>query len=351
MDGFAPGLRESVLALSETLRIVLFFVCTVGLMLQVNAARAEQESLTRPVVRAVVILSLVGTLPFWFGFTEEVFLSTANVIEDGYTEHPMRAAIMIRESTADADHSFSLRRVGESIYKATFWAAAKLLIVLGTLVQLPFLLMQHFLKLLCYLFLPVALGLFMLPSQASLATRYLQQTLAVLSWPVGFAVTELIAYHLLTAYSSHIAVAYGLAPGEIDATSYASLISGLLGALWLVIGTVATPFLMQALFCSGSPFGGGAQSALYQIYQIHQIARLAASVKTGGAAAIATAAPATRPPSSGGGTPPAGGSPRPPAPPPPAAAGGGLAIEDPAGDRRARTALSRGLVPAAHTTI
>jgi hypothetical protein len=60
--------------------------------------------------------------------------------------------------------------------------------------------------------------------------------------PVGFAVTELVAYHLLTAYQQNLAAAYGIAPGEIDAASFASLLGGLLAAIWLILGTVGTPF-------------------------------------------------------------------------------------------------------------
>ena len=92
MENFVPGLRESVLALTGTLRVVVFFVCVVGLMVQVHAARADMEGLTRPLGRAIVIVALVATLPTWFDFTEKLFLSTANVIEAGYTEHPMRTA-------------------------------------------------------------------------------------------------------------------------------------------------------------------------------------------------------------------------------------------------------------------
>jgi hypothetical protein len=40
-----------------------------------------------------VIVGLVATLPFWFGFTEKVFLAVANTVHEGYTEHPMRTAV------------------------------------------------------------------------------------------------------------------------------------------------------------------------------------------------------------------------------------------------------------------
>ena len=350
MENFVPGLRESVLALTGTLRVVVFFVCVVGLMVQVHAARADMEGLTRPLGRAIVIVALVATLPTWFDFTEKLFLSTANVIEAGYTEHPMRTATLLRDTGQErSDSGFSLRRIGESLYRAFLWAAAKLIVLIGSLLQLPFLLLQYVLKLLCYLFLPIALALFMVPSLASLGTRYIQQTLAVLAWPIGFAVTELVAYRLVTAYQTNLAIASGLVPGQIDASSLASVLGGLLGTLWLLVGTLGTPFVMQMLFCSGAPVSGGGQSALQQLFTMQQVLLVLKSIKTAGAAVpLAAAQAASKAGSSGGGNtlpppPPPRATTPPPAPVPPQA--------DPAGDQRAASALAHAQLPTPQTTI
>lgn len=352
MDGFAPGLREGVLSLSVTLRVAVFFLCVAGLMLQIHAARDGFEGIIRPLLRAVVVIALLATLPTWFEFTERSFLSIANVIEPGYTDHPMRAATLLRKTIQESNAStFSLRRIGESLYRAYMWALAKLIVLLGSVLQLPFLLLQYVLKFLCYLFLPIALGLFMIPSLSSLAVRYLQQTLAVLAWPVGFAVTELVAYHLITGYITNMAVGYGLTPGQLDPSSLASEVGGILGSLWLVLGTIATPFLMQMLFCSGAPITAGGQSGLQQLYTMQQVLWMVKSIKTGGAAvplmAAQTVAKAASPEGGGGG----GRMPPPPppvvlapAPPPPPKA-------DPAGDQRASATLALAQVPKPQTTI
>ena len=346
MDNFAPGLRDSVLSLAEALRVVVYFTCVLGLMLQVQQARADLESVVRPILRAVIIVAFVATLPHWFAFSEQVFLSVADTLQEGYTDHPMRTAAKLRETVQSGAGEFSLRRVGESLYQAFLSGAVKLIVLVASLLQVPFLILQFILKLLCYLFLPVALGLFMIPSQARLATRYVQQTLAVLAWPVGFAVTELVAYHLLTGYADNLATAYGLTPGEIDPASYGSLLGGLVAALWLIVGTVGTPFLMQGLICSGSPVHSGGGAALQQLYALQQIARLVTSLKTGGLAAPAMAAAAGK--SSGGSS---GGLPPPPPPsvPPPLPAP--ASPLDPSGDARASAALSCGRLTLPQTSI
>ena len=305
MEAFAPGLHETVVSLANNLRMVVFFLCTAGFMLHVHRGRPDLEGMTGPVVRAITVIAVVATLPHWFGLVERLFLSLANQLHADYTEHPMQVAAQLRETVADTADEWSFRRIGESLYKAFLFSSAKLIVLIASLLQLPFLLLQFLLKLLCYLFLPVALGLMMIPSLASQGVRYVQQTFAVLAWPVGFAVTELVAYHLLTAYGVNLAAAYDLQPGEISAASFGSLLGGLLAALWLVIGTLATPFLMQALICSGTPLSGGGQAALQQIYALHQVAWLLSSLKTGGAALAARGLKSTS----------GGDSSRPPPPP------------------------------------
>lgn len=336
-----------MLGLTDTLRVIVFFLGVTGLILHVNQSRGDIEGLVRPLIRAVVVIGLVATLPYWFGFTERVFLSIADTVHAGYTQHPMETAAKLRATVADTASEFSLRRIGESLYQAFLYGSVKVVVLVASLLQLPFLLFQFILKLLCYLFLPVALGFFLIPSQTQLATRYVQQTLAVFAWPVGFAVTELVAYHLLTAYGQNLAVAYNLAPGQTNAASFGSLIGGLLAAIWLILGTIGTPFLMQALICSGSPLSGGGQPAMQQLYAIHQLAWMLKSLKTAGAAAPLTAMQAAGKSGGGNSMPP----PPPPAPLTPPPAPTPAPPSDPAGDRAAAAAVAAFQLPAAHTSI
>lgn len=344
MENFAPGLKDAVFTVSGSLRIVVYFVCVVGLMLQVQQARADMESMVRPIIRAVVIVGLVATLPHWFGFSERIFLGIADAVQDGYTSHPMATAEKLRQSATGSTTEFSLRRIGESVYHAFLRASMESVVLIASFLQVPFLILQYILKLLCYLFLPVALALFMIPSQASLASRYLQQTLAVFAWPVGFAVTELVTYHLLTGYGNNLAAAYDLVPGTIDAASFGSLLGALVAALWLIVGTLGTPVIMQALLCSGSPLSGGNPGGvLTQTANLQQVSSLLKSLKTGGLAAAATTAPK---PGNSSTTPPA-----PPTAPAPVPSSPTPSTSDPSGDARAARMIAASALPAPHTTI
>jgi hypothetical protein len=352
MENFAPGLREAILGVTDSLRAVVFFVCVAGLILQVQQARTDLEGIARPLVKAVVVVALVATLPHWFGFTEKLFLSIADTVNEGYTQHPMEVSEKLRATVTAEPTDFSLRRVGESVYQAFLHAALKVVVVIASVLQLPFLILQLILKLLCYLFLPVALAMFMVPGQESLGARYVQQTLAVFAWPVGFAVTELVAYHLLTAYGQNLASAYGLQPGEINAASFGSLIGGVVAALWLIAGTIGTPFIMQALICSGSPMSAGGQSSLQTMYSMQQLVWMAKSIKTGGAAAVASASGAAGGGKGGRPPMPPPSAPAPISPPPsPSTAPAMASAHDRSGDRAAAAAIALHRLPTPQTSI
>ena len=352
MENFVPGFKEAILGLTTELRIVVFFVCVAGLMVQVARAR-EESSMMEPLVRAVVVVGLVATLPYWFDFTEKIFLSVADTVNKGYTEKPMQAAGLLRDAVKDDNSSFSLRRIHEAFYKAFLWAAAKLIVLVGSVLQLPFLLLQYILKLLCFLFLPVALSLFMVPSLSGLGVRYVQQTLAVLAWPVGFAVTELVTLNLVTAYQHNIAMLNGIVDGQVDSASLASLLGGILGVVWLVVGTLGTPVVMQMLFCSGTPATAGAGSALSQLSTLRSAVMMAKAVKTGGAALPLVAADlAGKAGGTGKGGSGGNGNPRPPGAPPPSAPPPTRPTpSDPGGDRAAAAVRSQQQLPKPQTTI
>ncbi len=352
MDNFVPGFRESIVALTESLRFVVYFVCVAGLMLRISRARAEQDSLVQPIVRAVLVVGFTATLPWWFAFAEDSFLSMAEVFHHGYTEHPMQAAALLRDGMTESATDFSFSRIGESLYRAFLMGSGKLVVLVASVLQLPLLILHYILKLLCFLFLPVALSMFMLPGLDNLGVRYLQQTLAVLAWPVGFAITELVTWNLVTAYSTNLATAYGLRAGEIDTMSFASLLGGLFGAVWLILGTLGTPFLMQMLFCSGSPLSGGGSQGLQQLYTLQQVVWLAKSLKTGGAAAVVgSVGGAGKAPLGGGSPPPSMPTPMPPPTSPPAPVSPATAPKsDPAGDQAVAALLASTRMPGPQTT-
>jgi hypothetical protein len=136
--------------------------------------------------------------------------------------------------------------------------------------------------------LPIAISLFAFESTKGLAIRYVQQTLAILAWPIGFAVVDLVGYSLLTSGTSVVS-AGALAAGLATGFTPAKLVIGGIVAVWLILGSLVTPIVMQMLFCSGTPMS----SAVGQVIQMGLgFAGASRFLKTGGGGGGGEGAPA-----------------------------------------------------------
>jgi hypothetical protein len=132
---------------------------------------------------------------------------------------------------------------------------ANIFIYVGTLLTVPMLILQYVLRWILFLLTPFMLALFLVPGGTSLAVRFLQQLLAILAWPVGFAITNLVALAIWHDFRN----AVGANPTNVGDLLYSPLLTfmgGILATIMIVVGMGATPFVMQALFAHGQGFTG-----------------------------------------------------------------------------------------------
>src|ERR1035437_407643 len=109
------------------------------------------------------------------------------------------------------------------------------------------LILQYILRWLIYLIMPFATVNFMVPGFSGIGVRFFQQMLAVMAWPVGFALTNLVALAVWTDFRA----AVGANPQTItDAAVYSPLltfIGGIVATIIIIVGMVSTPIVMQML--------------------------------------------------------------------------------------------------------
>ena len=185
---------------------------------------------------------------------------------------------------------------------------AWVIVWLGAIIQGPMMFFQFIMACLCYMFLPIAVSLFAFDGTKGIATRYIQQTLAILAWPIGFATVDLVGNALLNSVAT--AVAAGGAVAVRTATEWGPasfLIAGFV-AVWLILGSLATPIVMQALFCSGSPMSSVVGHAIQYGMGAAGLARFAGggsppapSSDSKGSNGGSSSTPASPAPSGGGG--------------------------------------------------
>lgn len=306
MEIYLPTLEEKIIALVAAFRFVVFGIMVVGLVAYAAKSSVQSSQLFVAIAKAIVIVAAIGYMNVWFPKVEDTFLVIAEFVDPGYNENPTATADKVRESTADNPETgeWSWRHINESIYMAVSRALANVFIYIGTLVTVPMLILQYVLRWLLYLLTPFMLALLMVPGFGGITIRFCQQILAILAWPIGFAITNLVALAVWQDFRG----AVGPNPTTLGDAMYSPLLSfigGILATIMILVGMLATPLVMQMLFAQGHAFTGASahvgnwvRSGASMIYGVGDrlIARGARPALAPQAAAATAPPPAAPPP-------------------------------------------------------
>lgn len=250
-------LETKIQALIVAFRFIVFAMMVIGLIVQMSRAQYHNTDFIRPVARALTVTALIASMGWWFPLIENTLWATADYINPEYSESPSRAADQIREGSKSnmEGHDWSWRKLNESIYHTITDAVSWLFIQISTLITAPMILLQYILRWILYLLTPFALGCFMIPALSGMAVRFFQQLFAILSWPIGFAITNMVAISIWQDFRSFA----GAAPVTPEMAAFAPTLTnagGILAGLTLLIGTLTTPVVCQMLFAHGYAFTG-----------------------------------------------------------------------------------------------
>jgi hypothetical protein len=257
MEIYLPTLEEKIVGLVTAFRFIVFAIMVVGLVAYAARGNLHGSQLFGAIAKAIVIVAAIAYMNVWFPQVEKVFLNVAEYIDPGYNADPTSASQAIREGTTDnpEGQEWSWRHINESIYMAVSRALANVFIYIGTLVAVPMHILQYVLRWLVYLIMPFMLALLMVPGFGGITVRFVQQMLAILAWPVGFALTNLVALAVWKDFRE----AVGPNPATFGDMMYSPLLTfmgGILATVMILVGMLATPVVMQALFAQGHAFSG-----------------------------------------------------------------------------------------------
>jgi len=319
MEIYLPTLQAKILELVAAFRIIVFAIMVVGLVCYIGTGSQTGTSIVRTLAKALIIVAAIATMDRWFPKTENIMLDVAEYLNTGYNERPDAAASTIRESTTTNPESqeWSWRKLNESIYQAVSNALANIFIYIGTLITVPMLILQYVLRWLLYLLTPFALAVFMVPGMTGIGVRFLQQLLAVLAWPIGFALTNLVALAIWTDFRG----AVGANPETVGDALYSpflTMMGGILATIMIIVGMISTPVVMQMLFAQGNAFTGSSVNPVGMVRNSTGLVSGLASRITGGDAGARGASAASTAATAGA------GRNLPPAPPSASAGGPGI---------------------------
>jgi uncharacterized membrane protein YgcG len=248
-----PTLQPTVETISTQLRFICFFVLVAAMIVRTGTGNTDITHLLRPLTTNAIICAFLATLPFWFNTARDSFWAIAVQIQQDFTGSITETGTKLMQQLQPPDGQINWLDVTGSLWRAFQWAVAWIIVWLGAIIQGPMMFFQFIMACLCYMFLPIAVSLFAFDGTKGIATRYVQQTLAILAWPIGFATVDLVGNALFNSVATAVAAGGAVAVGTATEWGPASfLIAGFI-AVWLILGSLATPVVMQALFCSGSP--------------------------------------------------------------------------------------------------
>jgi len=248
-----PTLQPTVETISTQLRFICFFVLVAAMIVRTGTGNTDIIHLLRPLTTNAIICAFLATLPFWFNTARDSFWAIAVQIQQDFTGSIADTGTKLMQELQPPDGQINWLDVSGSLWRAVQWAVAWVIVWLGAIIQGPMMFFQFIMACLCYMFLPIAVSLFAFDGTKGIATRYVQQTLAILAWPIGFATVDLVGNALFNSVATAVAAGGAVVVGTATEWGPASfLIAGFI-AVWLILGSLATPVVMQALFCSGSP--------------------------------------------------------------------------------------------------
>ncbi|HUB68026.1 MAG TPA: hypothetical protein VL981_11130 [Candidatus Methylacidiphilales bacterium] len=261
ISDLVPNLQPMVESLSQQLQFVCYFILTAAIVVKVGRGRQSVGQLARPIVTNIILCGIIATITFWFNLVRDEFWDIAVSIRTQFTGSVDSTGAALLQLIQPPDNGIDWLDIGNSLMKAVQYALGWLIVWIGGLIQLPMMIVQFVMECLCFLFLPIAVSLFAFESTKGLAIRYIQQTLAILAWPIGFAVVDLVGYSLLTSVASAVS-AGALVVGAATEFTPTNLVIGGIVAVWLLLGSLVTPLVMQMLFCSGTPMSSAVGSAI-----------------------------------------------------------------------------------------
>ncbi|HAV13029.1 MAG TPA: hypothetical protein DCX06_05995, partial [Opitutae bacterium] len=246
---YLKDFEDSISELQGALMFVPYFILLTGLivrLMRVSESNADMVSMIKPVFTCFFLVALISTISFWFEKLDAGFYQAAETINSNYGSEPFEVSDALLKSIEEDPEAegWGVDRIVNSVYLALVFGATKFVITIAAVFQIPFLILQYALKWFGFLFLPIGLALFIFPSMGNIGVKLISNIMAVMAWPIGFAITNLAAISFINDFATASTFTGNDTGSALYMMSFGSLIMSLIASLILVIGTLATPTIM-----------------------------------------------------------------------------------------------------------
>lgn len=283
---FFPALQVRSSELYDTTILIGMVLVFVGLVMKTwKGSQGEPFEILRGIMSAGFLGAVV--IPFFPDWVNEIQLMAHELVQsldaDPSKSYERFALIVANSSEADdPDAGFfdsiwsTFSGWGEALLVALVFLASKLALA----IMWVFFIVQQAVVLFQVALGPVFLALFMMESTRGVAVKYLLVLGSVLLWPLGWGIADMLTSAMLDLYPS-----LGVAQTLVFILAITS---------WLIVSTIAGPFVISKLMTQGANAGAAFLAsygaALGQGVTYGVGAGTTASLAGGGRGAVAAAA-------------------------------------------------------------
>lgn len=237
-----PALFQQAIEFHDTIKPIALLLVTFGLIIRgLQGMNGDIGKMWGGLITTVIIAILIPTLP---GIINQIQLAAYTLI-DATGANPSdtgeKFGNLIVGETADEDVGIIdiIFHERGGIGRAVIYAILSVASFLALVIQYIFFIAQQFLVTYGIALSPVFLAMFMNDSLKGIAVKYFLGLTAVLMWPMGWGLADIVTGELLER-----------AAGSNTIFSIVAI------SVWLLLTTIAAPLVMNIVVTNGANAGG-----------------------------------------------------------------------------------------------
>lgn len=256
ISDFFPFLQENAAELYGVMTALAAVLVMAGLMVAISRTGTDPASYLRTVLAVGIIALSIAFFPDWSNQAQSIAHGIVEKLDASPAEAHERFARLIANSSAGSDETVGFWDVlfadEGGIGHAVLYAFILLIAKIASAIMWLFLVLQQVLIQFQIGLAPVFLAMFLIGPLRSIAVQFQMGFVAVLLWPLGWAVASLMTDTLLK-----LAVTGGLyrTDGDIYVGDPQTLFFIIVVSLWILLSTIGAPLLIRKLLTTGANAG------------------------------------------------------------------------------------------------
>jgi hypothetical protein len=255
---FFPELYNQALRFGDTVTPVAFLLVLIGIIVAgTRGLQGDIQAMWGGLSRALVICILIATLP---DIVNGIQLASHALVQETGAD-PSKSSekfgsLIVGKSESDSEEVGFMDILFHDrggLGKAILFAMLMMVSFVALVIQYIFFVIQQVLVIYGIALGGVFLAMFMVDSLKSIATKYFLGLVAILIWPVGWALGDIVTTALLERAAG--TGVHGEGISGFASTGLQSLFLAVVVSVWLLITTIGFPLLINQIVTAGANVG------------------------------------------------------------------------------------------------